>query len=85
MGKKTRSPCIGVCKFKRAGHCIGCSMTKDQKSLFKKLKAEKHRRVLLALVMMQQDAMGRYGHWETAYRARVAKKGGRADLPERIG
>ena len=38
MSKKTPSPCIDVCKFRREGHCIGCSMTKAQKSMFKKLK-----------------------------------------------
>ena len=40
MGNKSKvpSPCIDVCKFRRAGHCIGCSMTKPQKKLFKALK-----------------------------------------------
>ncbi|MEM6670690.1 MAG: DUF1289 domain-containing protein, partial [Pseudomonadota bacterium] len=28
MSEKLPSPCIDVCKFRRAGHCIGCSMTK---------------------------------------------------------
>ena len=32
---KILSPCIDICKFKREGHCIGCSMTKAQKSTFK--------------------------------------------------
>ena len=35
---KIPSPCIGVCKFKRGDHCIGCSMNKDQKKIFKSLK-----------------------------------------------
>ena len=30
MAKKLPSPCIDVCKFRRAGHCIGCSMTKSR-------------------------------------------------------
>lgn len=71
---KPASPCIGVCKFKRAGHCIGCSMTKDQKSLFKTLRKDKHRRAFVALLIDQQLRMGRYLHWAPAYLRRCAKK-----------
>ena len=35
---KIPSPCIGVCKYKREGHCIGCSMTEDQKKQQKLMK-----------------------------------------------
>ncbi len=28
------SPCIDVCKYKRQGRCIGCSMTKAEKDAF---------------------------------------------------
>ena len=38
MAKKLPSPCMNVCKYKLKGHCIACSMTKPQKSLFKQLK-----------------------------------------------
>lgn len=72
---KTPKPCIGVCKFKRAGHCIGCSMTKDQKALSKKIKKDKHMEAFVALVVAQQDQMGRYGHWTRAYLKRCDKKG----------
>ena len=71
---KVPSPCISVCKFKREGHCIGCSMTKDQKSAFKKLKKNKHRAAFVELVAAQQAAMGRYAHWEPAYEKRCHKK-----------
>ncbi|RED18773.1 DUF1289 domain-containing protein [Pontivivens insulae] len=81
MSGKTLSPCIKVCKFKRQGHCIGCSMTKEQKSLFKKLKGEKHRRAFLVLVMNQQRALGRFTHWTAAYLKRARKKGARTELP----
>jgi predicted Fe-S protein YdhL (DUF1289 family) len=73
------SPCIGVCKFRREGHCIGCSMTRDQKSLFKKLKKGRHRRAFVAMLMSQQAIMGRYTHWQEAYRRRCEKQG--ADSP----
>lgn len=71
---KTPSPCISVCKFKREGHCIGCSMTKAQKSTFKTLKKDKHREAFVELVIAQQAVMGRYKHWEQAFEKRCRKK-----------
>lgn len=71
---KTPSPCISVCKFKREGHCIGCSMTKAQKSTFKALKKDSHRKAFVELVIAQQAVMGRYKHWEEAFEKRCRKK-----------
>lgn len=71
---KIPSPCISVCKFKREGHCIGCSMTKDQKDLFKKLKKEKHQRAFVEMLVHQQNGMGRYRHWAPAYVKRCEKR-----------
>ena len=78
---KPPSPCIGVCKFRRPGlapgamHCIGCSMTKDQKRAFKALRKKAHRAAFVALVVAQQAVMGRYAHWAEAYARRCRKKG----------
>jgi predicted Fe-S protein YdhL (DUF1289 family) len=71
---KPPSPCIDVCKFKRGGHCIGCSMTKAQKSAFKALKKDTHREAFVELVIAQQDIMGRYSHWREAYEKKCRKK-----------
>ena len=71
---KVPSPCIDVCKFKRDGHCIGCSMTKAQKSAFKALKTDRHREAFVGLVVAQQAAMGRYTHWERHSRRSAARK-----------
>ncbi|MEL6563766.1 MAG: DUF1289 domain-containing protein [Pseudomonadota bacterium] len=72
---KIPSPCIDVCKFKRdGGHCIGCSMTKAQKSLFKSLKKDKHRSGFIQMLTAQQDRLGRYKHWDQAYRKRLSKR-----------
>ncbi len=71
---KTPSPCIKVCKFRRGGHCIGCSMTKDQKSLFKSIRKEKRRLAFLQMLLAQQRLMGGYTHWRTAYQKRWGKK-----------
>lgn len=83
---KFPSPCIGVCKFRRAGHCIGCSMTKDQKKAFKKLKKPALQAGFIQLVMAQQTLMGAYRHWDAAYARRCRKKGLSAEtLSDRLG
>ena len=71
---KVPSPCIDVCKFKRDGHCIGCSMTKAQKSLFKELKKEKHQIAFLEMLRQQQASLGKYSHWEPAYLKKLRKR-----------
>ncbi len=70
---KTPSPCIDVCKYKREGHCIGCSMTKAQKSLFKQLKKDAHREGFIQMLAAQQDQMGRYEHWAPLYLKKLKK------------
>ena len=72
---ETPSPCIDVCKFKRHGHCIGCSMTKAQKSLFKALKKDAHRAGFVDMLMAQQETMGKYAGWKLAYAKKCKKKG----------
>ena len=71
---KTPSPCIDVCKYKREGHCIGCSMTKAQKSLFKQLKKDTHREGFVQMLTAQQEQMGQFEHWAPAYLKKLKKK-----------
>jgi predicted Fe-S protein YdhL (DUF1289 family) len=75
MAKRLLSPCIDVCKFRRAGHCIGCSMTKSQKKMFKSLRKVEHQHAFVDLLMHQQSDLGKYGHWRPAYLRKCAKKG----------
>ena len=75
MSKKLPSPCVDVCKYKRAGHCIACSMTKPQKSMFKKLKNDKHRLAFVELLVAQQERMGKFHAWPGMYAKRCKKKG----------
>ena len=49
-------------------------MTKAQKSTFKALKKEAHRKAFVDLVIAQQTVMGRYAHWEEAFEKRCRKK-----------
>lgn len=77
MPKKMPSPCIDVCKFRREGHCIGCSMTKAQKSMYKALKKPEHQKGFINMLMHQQASLGKYGHWLPAWLKRCRKKGAR--------
>lgn len=79
---KIPSPCIDVCKFRREGHCIGCSMTKAQKSAFKRMKKDKHRLGFVQLLMSQQLHLGKYRGWGAAYDKKCRKKG--AKLPPKF-
>jgi len=71
---KIPSPCIDVCKFKRKGHCIGCSMTKPQKKQFKALKDKTDRTAFVEVIVDQQRAMGKYDHWRAAYLKELKKR-----------
>ena len=73
MSKKT-SPCIGICKFYRDGHCIGCSMTKSQKSISKKLREPREKNDFLTSLVMQQNELGGYESWELKYRQKTKDK-----------
>ena len=66
MGKKS-NPCIGVCKFEREGHCIGCSMTKEQKAISKKLQKPNQTEAFMQLLVAQELMLGGYDHWQDAY------------------
>jgi predicted Fe-S protein YdhL (DUF1289 family) len=79
---KTPSPCIDVCKFKLRGHCIGCGMTKAQKSASKAMDDE-GRRAFLATVLEQQRALGgKYRAWPQAYRRKCEARGAACPLDE---
>lgn len=79
---KIPSPCIDVCKFKRKGHCIGCSMTKKQKSKFKKLDKRKDKLAFFEKLLEQQAELGGYRHWLRSFEHRCRKKGRTSPLPD---
>ena len=75
MAKTIPSPCIDVCKYKRQGHCIGCSMTKAQKSMFKKLKRPAHKAAFVTMLVAQQEKLGKFAGWARAYARKCERKG----------
>lgn len=74
MAKKLPSPCIDICKFRRAGHCTGCSMTKPQKKMFGRL-GNPDRPTFVELLVHQQRTLGGYAHWQRVYAKKCEKKG----------
>ncbi len=72
---KIPSPCIDVCKYKFKKDCIGCSMTKHQKKLFKKLKSSENKKKFIKLIYNQQKIFGKFKHWEKIYQKKCNKKG----------
>jgi predicted Fe-S protein YdhL (DUF1289 family) len=70
------SPCIDVCKYKLRGHCIGCGMTKIQRSMAERIGDEAGMRAFLDDLLAQQAALGRaFWGWEGAYRQKCARSG----------
>lgn len=80
MGAKIPSPCVGICKYKLAGHCIGCGMSKKQKKAFKKLNGRKSRQRFVQYLIVQQEVIGLKADWQRAYRRRCHKKGAACPL-----
>ncbi|MEO0484339.1 MAG: DUF1289 domain-containing protein [Pseudomonadota bacterium] len=79
MGKRAKpvkipSPCVDVCKYKRAGHCIACSMTKPQKKIFKRLKKPEQQAGFVEMLKHQQAQLGRYDAWPQLYAKKLGKK-----------
>ena len=67
---KPYSPCVKICKYREDGHCVGCSMTKTQKKISKKLKSKDTQTAFLRLIRMQQTCLGGYEDWEKAHLAK---------------
>ncbi|MEM7732235.1 MAG: DUF1289 domain-containing protein [Pseudomonadota bacterium] len=82
MSKKLPSPCVDVCKYKREGHCVACSMTKAQKKQFKSLKKADQRADFIDMLINQQAKLGTSAAWPSIYAKRCAKKG--VTLPQRL-
>lgn len=71
---KVPSPCIDVCKYKNAGRCTGCAMTKAEKKRFKTMRTNRERRAFVAWLAGLQVGLGGYCQWPAAYRRKCATK-----------
>jgi len=84
MGSKNKqlvvSACIDVCTYKKAGRCIGCTMTRRQKAEFKKMKSNARKQAFLHELVEQLRELGKYDSWARAYRKKCKKKGAKCFL-----
>ena len=64
---KLYSACVKTCKYRDDGHCVGCSMTKAQKKISKKLKSKESQAAFVQLIRMQQKFLGGYEKWKKAH------------------
>ena len=71
---KRYSPCVKICKYRDDGHCVGCSMTRTQKKISKKLKSKDSQAAFVQLIRMQQTCLGGYSDWEKAHSDRYDPK-----------
>lgn len=49
-------------------------MTKAQKSMFKSLKKDKHRKAFVEMLIGQQSRLGKFSHWTPKYLRKCLKK-----------
>ena len=52
-------------------------MTKAQKSMFKSLKKDKHRKAFVEMLVAQQSRLGKFSHWTPKYLRKCMKKNAR--------
>ena len=66
------SPCIDICKYRDAGRCIGCGMTKPEKKSFKRLGGKAEKKAFFRELVARLGA--RYDRWAHVYRRKCDKK-----------
>jgi len=70
------SPCVDVCKYKRAGRCVGCMMTKAEKDSFPRAgQAEAKKRFFEALLARLEAEHKNPAFWAIAYRRKCEAEG----------
>ncbi|KQT88191.1 DUF1289 domain-containing protein [Aurantimonas sp. Leaf443] len=70
------SPCVDVCKYKRQGRCIGCSMTKEEKQAFPNSGGPEAKRAFIEGLMTRlAEATRNPAFWAMSYRRKCEKDG----------
>jgi len=77
------SPCVDVCKYKRAGRCVGCMMTKMEKDSFPHSgSAERKKAFFDALLARLRAEHKNPAFWAIAYRRKCQMEGVPCPLDE---
>lgn len=70
------SPCIDVCKYKRQGRCIGCSMTKAEKQSFPHSGSGAQKKAFIEELIARLESIGRNPvFWAYTYRHKCEREG----------
>ncbi|WP_274533409.1 DUF1289 domain-containing protein [Fulvimarina pelagi] len=70
------SPCIDVCKYKRRGRCIGCSMTKLEKQAFPENGGPQQKKAFIETLIANLEEIGRNpAFWAYTYRHKCEREG----------
>ena len=80
------SPCVDVCKYKRAGRCVGCMMTKQEKDGFPASGGgAAKRRFFEGLIGRLRDEHKNPAFWAIAYRRKCERAGVPCPLDDEDG
>ncbi|MBC8131106.1 MAG: DUF1289 domain-containing protein [Rhizobiaceae bacterium] len=70
------SPCVDVCKYKRQGRCIGCSMTKEEKQAFPRSGSGEAKKAFIEGLMERLAGSTRNpAFWVMSYRRKCEMEG----------
>jgi len=70
------SPCVDVCRYKRAGRCVGCMMTKAEKDAFPRAgNADAKRRFFETLFARLESEHKNPAFWAISYRRKCEREG----------
>ncbi|MDE0924740.1 DUF1289 domain-containing protein [Aurantimonas coralicida] len=76
------SPCVDICKYKRQGRCVGCSMTKAEKQAFPSSGgAEQKREFIETLIGRLQESARNPAFWIMSYRRKCEREGVPCPIP----
>lgn len=70
------SPCIDICKYKRQGRCVGCSMTKIEKDGFPRSGGSEAKKRFFETLLARLSAEHRNpAFWVVSYRRKCEREG----------
>lgn len=69
------SPCVGVCKFRDEGRCVGCAMTVPEKKAARRMRGKSEKRPFLRALVATLRSRGRLDYWSRMYRRKCERKG----------
>lgn len=69
------SPCIDVCKYKRGGRCIGCSMTPEEKRSFPHSGSGEQKKAFIEALLDRVAAHRNPAFWAMTYRRKCEREG----------